>query len=110
VSTQRPPHDGTSRPHDIATEQTPEGHGQPSRQAVYCDSILTGLALMEAFRADDRDLLEGMIEASDPVEALIGVLTASSVLINVMALHPDREHAEIAAAVRSRAMRNLATA
>lgn len=83
---------------------------QPSPQAVYCDSVLTGLALMEAFRSEDRDLLEGMIAHSDPVEALVGVLTASSVLIDVMTQHPDRARAEVAAEVRSRVMRNLANA
>lgn len=76
-------------------------------RATHLDSVLTGLAMYEAFAKRDNDALKGMVAATDADDAVKSLLDAMEVMTGIFAAQLGTDVERITASIRRRIIREL---
>lgn len=76
-------------------------------RATHLDSVLTGLAMYEAFNRRDNESLKAMTNATDANDAVTSLLEAMNVMTGIFAAQLGTDPNRVAASVRRRIIREL---
>lgn len=76
----------------------------------HLDSVLTGIAMYEAFTKRDNDALRGMVDATSPQEAVTALLNSMEVMSGIFAAQLNTSTERVTASIRRRIIRELGTA